>query len=386
MPNRRWHRPSGRAVVWVVVAVALVSIATGVVSIVTEPSVGAGGALGDLQSVAEFSGTVVGFALLVSAWGMRRGYRLAYVSAAVLVFVSGAHGVAQYRPLSIPLIVVSLGGFVVLVFTSQRFTRSSALTATQVGSLVAIVGVLCYGVAGSYALRGQFDDLHTVVDALYFTLVTATTVGYGDVHPTTEGARLFTISLVVLGPATLAAAAGSLFGPILEARFGRTGREVTRDGREEPERVAVVGDGALASAYADGLAERTAVTLVMPDETDAGGGESVSTVYGDLTADRTLERAGLADVDAVLVALRDPSECERALGAVRETTGADAHVVAIATGGEDALERAGADSVVDPERLLVRTAVGETLGADGRSGARDGDDGHSSASAAAQSE
>ncbi|WP_231587968.1 hypothetical protein [Halostagnicola sp. A56] len=106
----RSRHPRGRVAVWIVTAIALDSIATGVVAIVTEPAVQAGGLWGDLQAVSEFSGTVLGFALLVSAWGMYRGFRLAYVVSAALVLLSGIHGVVQSRLLSIPLVVLSLGG------------------------------------------------------------------------------------------------------------------------------------------------------------------------------------------------------------------------------------------------------------------------------------
>jgi voltage-gated potassium channel len=45
----------------------------------------------------------------------------------------------------------------------------------------------------------------SVVDALYFSVVTLATVGYGDLHPTTEAARLFTIAYILTGIGILAA-------------------------------------------------------------------------------------------------------------------------------------------------------------------------------------
>jgi hypothetical protein len=37
------------------------------------------------------------------------------------------------------------------------------------------------------------------VDALYFTVVTLTTIGYGDLHPTTPASKIFTIFFIFVG-------------------------------------------------------------------------------------------------------------------------------------------------------------------------------------------
>jgi voltage-gated potassium channel len=39
------------------------------------------------------------------------------------------------------------------------------------------------------AIPGQFADLHTKTDALYFSISTLATIGFGDVHPTGQLAR-----------------------------------------------------------------------------------------------------------------------------------------------------------------------------------------------------
>ena len=38
-----------------------------------------------------------------------------------------------------------------------------------------------------------------IIDALYFTVITLTTIGYGDLHPTTDISKIFTIVFVVAG-------------------------------------------------------------------------------------------------------------------------------------------------------------------------------------------
>ena len=39
----------------------------------------------------------------------------------------------------------------------------------------------------------------TIVEALYFSVVTLTTVGYGDFHPTSAGTEIFTIFYILTG-------------------------------------------------------------------------------------------------------------------------------------------------------------------------------------------
>ena len=74
------------------------------------------------------------------------------------------------------------------------------------GEALAVMSMLvCFviiGFAGSYysmAVHGdQFPDIHTRLDALYFTVVTLGTVGYGDITPVGQGARaLVTFQILV---------------------------------------------------------------------------------------------------------------------------------------------------------------------------------------------
>ena len=62
-----------------------------------------------------------------------------------------------------------------------------------------MVFALVYGSFGSYLLRSQFANLITLNDALYFTVVSFSTVGYGDIYPLTAVAKNFTISMIAMG-------------------------------------------------------------------------------------------------------------------------------------------------------------------------------------------
>lgn len=58
--------------------------------------------------------------------------------------------------------------------------------------------------------QGEFAGLRTRVDALYFTLITLATVGYGDISPSGQTARLLTILQLLYSFVFLTAGATAL--------------------------------------------------------------------------------------------------------------------------------------------------------------------------------
>jgi hypothetical protein len=63
---------------------------------------------------------------------------------------------------------------------------------TALGTLVAVGTIF-------YRLVEQWSWL----DSFYFTMVTLTTVGYGDFHPTEPISKLFTVTLIVVGVSSI---------------------------------------------------------------------------------------------------------------------------------------------------------------------------------------
>jgi len=59
------------------------------------------------------------------------------------------------------------------------------------------VAVLVIGTGGFMIIENL-----SFLDAFYFTIVTITTVGYGDIHPTTDAGKIFGIFLIVIGIST----------------------------------------------------------------------------------------------------------------------------------------------------------------------------------------
>jgi hypothetical protein len=63
--------------------------------------------------------------------------------------------------------------------------------------LVALLVVLVLGILGLMII----EDL-SLADALYFTIVTVATVGYGDIHPATTAGKILALVLIITGVGT----------------------------------------------------------------------------------------------------------------------------------------------------------------------------------------
>ncbi|MFI8946999.1 potassium channel family protein [Streptomyces sp. NPDC053750] len=101
---------------------------------------------------------------------------------------------------------------------------------TRPGLFIALLIVLCMHVfaAAYYTLAkqpGQFTGLGTRVDALYFTVVTLATVGYGDITPRGEAARVVTILQILYTFVFLTAAATALSRRVRDMVVRRTERD-----------------------------------------------------------------------------------------------------------------------------------------------------------------
>ena len=82
-------------------------------------------------------------------------------------------------------------------------------------------------VAGALVLTGtmvywRFEDW-TFIEALYFSIVTLTTVGYGDFSPTTPGTQIFTIVYILTG-----------FGVLVALLTSVAQQYIRAEGRERP--------------------------------------------------------------------------------------------------------------------------------------------------------
>ncbi|MDZ7701882.1 MAG: NAD-binding protein [Halobacteriales archaeon] len=369
MEWRSWWDGLGlRVTVGLTMAVAILSVLTGIVKITQTAVVGPLAPFlpaGVEQSVG-FTGALTGFLMMASALGLRRGLRAAWYSTLVLLPVTALQGLLQSSPLSLPLVGLSVIAIPNVLAHRRRFDRALELTGAQIAAVAAIVGAQVYGTVGTFALRDQFGDVETLVDAFYFTLVTASTVGYGDSTPETQAAKLFGMSVLVVGTASFALALGTLFGPAIEARFQQALGRMTESQLELlDDHLLVLGHGDLTDVILEELGSTPYLVITADADWAASMSErDVRVLVGDPADEGTLRRAQLADASAVLVATDNDADDALAVLTTRQLN-PDVRIVAAATNREniEKMRRAGADVVISPAtiggHLLVESALGD---------------------------
>lgn len=209
-------------------------------------------------------------------------------------------------------------------------------------------------------------------DAIYYTTVTLSTTGYGDIAPYKDGARM--INAFVITPARIAFLV-LLIGTTLEvlASQGREMFRVSRWRKNMGHHVVVVGYGTKGRSAVETLVNnglnRESVVIVDPSPVAVADAhaDGLAIVSGDATRREVLRRAGVGEADQVIITTnRDDSNVLAAL-TVRQLN-PDAWIVAAVKEQENAplMRQSGANSVITSSdavgRLLGLSSLSPTLG------------------------
>ena len=369
--SRDWI--GARASVVVTLLVGVLSVVTGIanIGVGSAADFGVFGVLvpGVVRQVTAFTGTLTGFVLLVNAFGLQRRLRIAWYAAVVLFPITATQGVLQTSQLSLPLIALSVLAFVVVGLNVRTFDRTASLTTAQVASLSALAGAQAYGTAGAFALRDDFDGVSTLLDAFYFSLVTGSTVGYGDVTPTSPVGKLFALSVLLVTVSSFAVVLGVVFTPLIEARLSKALGHMTEEQLDILEdHVLVLGYGDLTEPILEELEAKSDVVVITPDEerTRRLSERGYTVLTDDPSDEGALRRGRVERARAAVTATSNDAEDALAILTARQLN-PELTIVAAATQRENVnkLKRAGADTVISPAVLGAHFLAESALGGEG---------------------
>ena len=241
-----------------------------------------------------------------------------------------------------------------------RFYRAGRLGPVTTLAIRGAAVILLIGIAlGGHwidrgGLRDNTDGVVSFLDIVYFTVITVTTVGYGDIVPVSDSARMFdTFVVTPIRIFVFLIFLGSAYSFMLRQGWERWRMGLVR--RELKEHVIVCGYGRSGSAAVAELLERghPPERIVVVD-TDADRLRiatewGVATVQGDATHNKVLE---LAKVEAACSVIVSPGRDDTAVLIVltcRRIAPHAAVAVSIAAIENELLARdAGASIIVNP--------------------------------------
>jgi voltage-gated potassium channel len=225
----------------------------------------------------------------------------------------------------------------------RRLQKELSIGALALGGVV-LTGTLWY----------RFMEGWTWEEAAYMTVITLTTVGYGETNPLSTRGRLFTIGLILLGVITIGYIVNRFTEAVIQGYFqegirlrqqrrlmeslkqhyiicgfSRTGRQIAKEFQAEDVPFVVVDSN--------------------PEIIEQVQAENYIAYQGDVTLDETLLRVGIERAICIVAAL--PSDAENLYTVLTAKT-LNPHIRAIARASTEEsvtkLQRGGADTVVSP--------------------------------------
>ncbi len=243
--------------------------------------------------------------------------------------------------------------------------------------LLLAIGILTATVMLVYFDRTGYTDSADgkvgFVDAIYYTTVTLSTTGYGDIAPVTQQARL--LNAFVVTPFRIAFLV-LLIGTTLEvlASQGREMFRVARWRKNMDNHVVVIGFGTKGRSAVDTLVSnglsRESVVVVDPGALaqEEAHAEGLAVVTGDATRREVLRRAGVETAQQVIITTARDDTTVLATLTVRQLN-PDAYIVAAVREQDNVplVRQSGADSVITSSeavgRLLGLASYSPNLGA-----------------------
>jgi voltage-gated potassium channel len=310
---------------------------------------------------------VLGVGLQVIALGLILKARIAWAFSLVLLIGIGTFGILGDGGRA-GLGIYTLVLVIALIVYWRRFDRAS-VTAGSLFALVSVLSLLIYAVFGTLYLGNEFNPPVTDAGtAFYFSIVSMSTVGYGDITPHTITARLFTASIIILGITVFATSISAIAGPVIGGNLKRLvkGRFSTAMRKNH---IIIAGETPLALSVYDGLRRRgEEVTVIVPTGSAQEYPAAADLIEGDSSSVEVLHTAGVTRARYVLALRADDAENAFIVLAAKEATGdSGAKTVALVNTSKhlEKIRRVQPDIVFSVQllgaELLTRAINGEPM-------------------------
>ncbi len=216
-------------------------------------------------------------------------------------------------------------------------------------ALILLAVIPLVGTLGYMSVEGW-----SAFDALYMTMITMTTIGYGETHPLSHNGRLFTVAFIVVGVGIAAYSLSILVEALLRPEL-ITNSISKRKLRMMDQHYIICGYGRSGSLIARELQELGKPFVIV--EQNAAMAEDlrvkgIVAVIGDATNEEILQKAGIERARGLATSL-DSDAANIFVTLTARGLRSDLYIVARADqySSQSKLKRAGADAVLSPQEI-----------------------------------
>ncbi|HEV7204150.1 MAG TPA: NAD-binding protein [Jatrophihabitans sp.] len=232
---------------------------------------------------------------------------------------------------------------------SSRRRRDGSEIVRRLQVAVALLFAVIVGGSVGYVILG-----FGVLDAVYQTVTTVTTVGFREVQPLSSVGKVFTIVLVLAGVGTALYTFGVALEAIVEGHLMHhlEARRMDRAISRMRAHVIICGWGRVGRACAGHLAGAGQGVVVVDRDPVRLADIGLPSVLGDISDDEVLRKAGVMNARALVAALDTDADNVYVVLSARALR-PDLVIIARARSEESTakLLRAGADRVVNPQLI-----------------------------------
>lgn len=227
--------------------------------------------------------------------------------------------------------------------------QSQELRRDLIGGVIAFIALGCIGVMGYHLLEGW-----GWLDSAYMTVITLSTVGFGEIYPLHQNGRVFTIGLILSGIVTVGYMVNRVSDALIQGYF----KEIVRMRQQRKvlgkldRHYILCGFGRTGKQVALEFAAEEIPFIVIDQDAEAlkvAEENGFFTCLADATLDETLIKVGIDRAICIVASL--PSDAEN-LYTILSAKSLNPKIRAVARAStEEAMQklrRGGADEVISP--------------------------------------
>jgi len=229
-------------------------------------------------------------------------------------------------------------------------------------SVAILFFVVTSGTIGFWLLE---DKVTTILDSFFFTLVTVTTIGYGNITPQTSAGKILDIAVILLGVGAALVSIQTVFEAIIRSKIQEV-LKVPKGIANKKGHFIICGYGKIGKPLVKGLRQKNAQFVII--ENDASRVKEMVrsgllVVEGDARKEDVLERADIKTAKFVLTSLDDSSNVFVTLTAKMLNPSVNVICKIEDITNEAKLKKAGANEVISCHdmgaKMMIKVAQGE---------------------------